>query len=398
MATSETYQPPDAVNGLQRFGMGAALLGVVLTIVGFVMSGQEKFFQAYLVAYAFWIGVVLGSMALLMVQHLSGGAWGVVIRRPLEAAVRTMPLMAFLFMPIVLGMGYLYHWTQPEALQDPVISQKIAYLNTPFFIARQVFYFAVWTTMGTLLTRWSASTGSHRRSGLILKRFSVLSGAGLLIYFLTVTFADGRLDDVGQPALVLDDVGAALHGGPGAVGVRLRASCVLVMLLAGGAAQPRHHAASPPRPRQAAVRVPDAVGVSVVLAVPDHLVGEHRRRDPALPRSLGRAATSYISVFIIVGHFMRALCAAAVARPQARRPAGCGSWPRGFCWRAWSTTTGTWPRNSTRAALTVSLLDVALPIALGGIFICAVRVATWRPVAAAGERSGLDKALHHHVH
>ena len=124
MATSETYQPPDAVNGLQRLGMGAALVGVVLTIVGFVMAGQEKFFQAYLVAYVFWFGIVLGSMALLMVQHLSGGAWGVVIRRPLEAAVRTMPLMAFLFMPIVLGMGHLYHWTQPEALQDPVIARR----------------------------------------------------------------------------------------------------------------------------------------------------------------------------------------------------------------------------------------------------------------------------------
>ena len=96
MATTETYQPPDSLGGLQRLGMGAALVGVVLTIVGFVMAGQERFFQAYLVAYTFWIGIVLGSMALLMVQHLSGGAWGVVIRRPLEAAVRTLPIMALL--------------------------------------------------------------------------------------------------------------------------------------------------------------------------------------------------------------------------------------------------------------------------------------------------------------
>ena len=99
MATTETYQPPEAIGGLQRLGMGAALVGVVLTIVGFVMAGQARFFQAYLVAYTFWMGLVLGSLALLMVQHLSGGAWGIVIRRPLEAAVRTMPIMALLFMP-----------------------------------------------------------------------------------------------------------------------------------------------------------------------------------------------------------------------------------------------------------------------------------------------------------
>ena len=61
------------------------------------------------------MGVVLGSMALLMVQHLSGGAWGVVMRRPLEAAVRTMPFMAVLFLPIVFGMHSLYHWTHAEA-------------------------------------------------------------------------------------------------------------------------------------------------------------------------------------------------------------------------------------------------------------------------------------------
>ena len=105
MATTETYQPPASLGGLQRLGMGAALVGVVVTIIGFVMTGQERFFQAYLVAYTYWMGVVLGSMALLMVQHLSGGAWGVVIRRPLEAAVRTLPVMIVLFIPIVIGHG-----------------------------------------------------------------------------------------------------------------------------------------------------------------------------------------------------------------------------------------------------------------------------------------------------
>ena len=82
-------------------------------------------------------------MALLMVQHLSGGAWGVVIRRPLEAAVRTLPIMAVLFLPIVLGMEHLYHWSHAgRARNDPVIREKALYLNPPFFIARQVLYFA----------------------------------------------------------------------------------------------------------------------------------------------------------------------------------------------------------------------------------------------------------------
>ena len=89
----------------------------MLAIAGFFMAGQERFFQAYLVAYTFWMGVVLGSMALLMVQHLSGGAWGVVLRRPFEAAVRTHAVHGgVLFIPIVLRHArHLYHWTHPEA-------------------------------------------------------------------------------------------------------------------------------------------------------------------------------------------------------------------------------------------------------------------------------------------
>ena len=81
--TTETYQPPESVSGLQRMGTIAAVVGLVLAGIGFAMSGMDRFYQAYLVAWTFWLGVALGSMALLMVQHLSGGAWGVVIRRPL---------------------------------------------------------------------------------------------------------------------------------------------------------------------------------------------------------------------------------------------------------------------------------------------------------------------------
>jgi hypothetical protein len=189
MTTTETYQPPETIGGLQRLGMGAAFLGVVLAIVGFALYGQQRFFQAYLVAYTFVFGVVLGSMALLMVQHLSGGAWGVVIRRPLEAAVRTMPIMAFLFIPIVLGMGDLYHWTHADVVaNDQVIREKAAYLNTPFFIARQFFYFAIWLVIGALLTRWSAEQDRTGDPALI-RKFSILSGGGLVVYSLTVTFA-----------------------------------------------------------------------------------------------------------------------------------------------------------------------------------------------------------------
>src|SRR4030095_14943999 len=116
MERADTYQAPETLPGLRQFGMILIALGLVLTGVGFAMSGLERFYQAYLVAYTFWAGLVLGSLALLMVQHLSGGAWGIVLRRPLEAAGPTMPIMALLFIPIVVGMGDLYHWSHADVV------------------------------------------------------------------------------------------------------------------------------------------------------------------------------------------------------------------------------------------------------------------------------------------
>jgi hypothetical protein len=186
---NETFTPPESVGGLQRLGMGAALVGVVFTLVGFMMWGKAAFFQAYLVAYTWAFGIVLGSMALLMVQHLSGGAWGVVIRRPLEAAVRTMPLMTLLFVPILFGIHDLYHWSHEDAVaHDALLQWKEPYLNTPFFIARQVVFFAIWNVIGWMLVSWSSEQDRAGDPG-ITRRFSILSGAGLVIYSLTVTFA-----------------------------------------------------------------------------------------------------------------------------------------------------------------------------------------------------------------
>ena len=153
--STETFQAPESVSGLQRLGTITAIVGVVLAGVGFALSGLDRFLQAYLAAYTFWLGVALGSMALLMVQHLSGGAWGVVIRRPLEAATSTLPAMAVLFLPIAFGMHSLYEWTHEGALNDPIIAAKAPYLNTGFFLLRAAFYFAIWIGIGQMLLKWS---------------------------------------------------------------------------------------------------------------------------------------------------------------------------------------------------------------------------------------------------
>jgi hypothetical protein len=94
---------------LQTIQQRAFLLGgvfAVLALIGAFLQPLE-FFRAYLVGYMDWLGIALGSMALLMLTHMTGGTWAQAIRRVFEAASRTLPLMAVLFIPLLFGIKRL---------------------------------------------------------------------------------------------------------------------------------------------------------------------------------------------------------------------------------------------------------------------------------------------------
>ncbi len=187
--TSKSYNAP---NSIARLGQRALVLGVIglaLTAVGFIVD-KDQFFRAYLVAFVFWMGIALGSLGLMMVQYLSGGAWGLVVRRIFEAASRTIfPLGLILFIPVVIGIPSLYHWAHADAVgADPILRHKVPYLNVPFFIARSVGYFLIWWLFSFLLSRWSKE---HDASGdqRVRQWMTNLSGPGVVIFCLTVTWA-----------------------------------------------------------------------------------------------------------------------------------------------------------------------------------------------------------------
>jgi hypothetical protein len=124
-----------------------------------------------------------------MLNHLTGGVWGAVIRRLLEAGARAVPLLALLFLPIALGVGRIYEWARPELVAaDPILRMKQPYLNVPFFLVRAAFFFAVWSLLASLLSRWSGEldrTGSLR----VARRLRGLSGGGLVLLGFTITFS-----------------------------------------------------------------------------------------------------------------------------------------------------------------------------------------------------------------
>jgi hypothetical protein len=163
--------------------------GVALTLLGALLD-REQFFRSWLLAWLFFMNLAVGCLSVLMIQHLTGGRWGIAIRRTLEAGTRTLPLVALLFVPVALGVSSLYEWSHAEAVAaDPILQHKASYLNLPFFLGRAVFYFVVWLGLARLANRWSLEQDEEGTSPALAGRFEALGGIGLLLLGLTVTFS-----------------------------------------------------------------------------------------------------------------------------------------------------------------------------------------------------------------
>lgn len=179
---------PSALNRFEKPALVVGIVGLVLSAIGGFLQ-PPHFFQAYLVAYIFWASIALGSIALLAIQYLTGGVWGVLIRRPLESAAKTLPLLLIGFVPIFLGMRHLYSWSRHDVMEhDVLLQKKAAYLNVPFFSARTIVFFILWIAIGYLLTKWDREYEDTGNPRLIL-RIRKVSAAALLIMTLTLTFA-----------------------------------------------------------------------------------------------------------------------------------------------------------------------------------------------------------------
>jgi hypothetical protein len=176
---------------LAKIQRPALIVGAVffLLLLASIFVNKDKFFQSYLIGWTFWLGIGVGSLALLMLQHMTGGGWGFVIRRILEAATRTIPLMALLFVPIIIGAHSLYAWTHEEELAEhAVVRFKTPYLNVPFFSIRTIVYFAIWLALMFFLNRWSL--GQDRTGdSWYTKSMKMISGPGMIALIFSVTFA-----------------------------------------------------------------------------------------------------------------------------------------------------------------------------------------------------------------
>lgn len=192
MANPENYKAPAEINRLRTLALGIGGIALIIWAVGAYFN-TEQALRSWLLGFIFWGGISIGSLGVLMLQYLTGGAWGVVIRRIVEAGSRTMPLVFLMFIPLAVGVyfGKFYEWTHLPPT-DHVMEARGIFMTSWFWILRSVIYFSLWGIMIYLLNKWGAAqdkTETVEESRLLLERASRFSGPTMVIYSLVVTFA-----------------------------------------------------------------------------------------------------------------------------------------------------------------------------------------------------------------
>ena len=165
----------------------AVLGGVACAILG--AANPKQFFFSWLVSFLFFLSLALGALFFVLIQYAAQGGWGIVLRRIGETVFATLPVMAALSLPVFLGLHDLYEWAHAGAAEhDALLQWKAPFLNVPFFLARAVLYFVIWSFIAVLYYRGSSgqdSTGDPAVSA----RLRRLAGPSLIVLALTQTFA-----------------------------------------------------------------------------------------------------------------------------------------------------------------------------------------------------------------
>ena len=191
--TTAELMPPAMLDRVQKRAFLVGVLGALVCLGG-AATKPDVFLRCYLVGYLLGLGLSLGCLGLLMLQYLTKGNWGFLIRRQLEAGSRNLPMMAVLFLPIALGLDRLYPWSDAgrKTLSEEDLHQfkMQAYLTPRFFILRAAIYFAIWITLAALLNKWGRQQDFEDAPDLPRsRRYQKLCAPGIVIFCITITLA-----------------------------------------------------------------------------------------------------------------------------------------------------------------------------------------------------------------
>ena len=175
------------VGGLLALSALAILMALVTS--GLAITDPRRLAYAYLIAFLFVTTLSVGALAWLMLHHLTGAVWSVVLRRQIENLTRPIPWLALAFVPIALSLGWIFPWADPSRIAaDPAMARKAVWLNPGLFLARSALYLAVWAVLAGLFSRRSLreDRNGDPAHGLAMRS---ASSWGLVLLALTTGFA-----------------------------------------------------------------------------------------------------------------------------------------------------------------------------------------------------------------
>jgi len=185
-----------------------SVVAVILALLGQSQDqlGWDHLLRAWVLGLMLTFGWSVGGLALLMVQYCTGGKWGLLFRRPLEAMSRSLPLVFVYWLVVVIAMKKLYLWAQytsvsdtAAALQAGLINEvqqhcldfKRPMLNPVTFtwvglLCFAIWAFYVWRLNSLALQREADKAGN---TPYWIKKLENISGPGIVVYSLTMTAA-----------------------------------------------------------------------------------------------------------------------------------------------------------------------------------------------------------------
>jgi len=189
--SAQDYRAPESVGRVQSRALVVGAAALLLSLSGAFRTPQS-FYHSYLMSFLLVMGLSLGSLGLVMLQHLTTGHWGIIIRRPLESAMRTIPLIVAFFLPIAFfGMKHLYGaWLNPEEVRkEPLSEFQQSYLTANGFQLRAVIYFVVWLGLMFIFNSLSKRQDANPDDRALRRRLKMLAGPGIILYVFATTFA-----------------------------------------------------------------------------------------------------------------------------------------------------------------------------------------------------------------
>lgn len=173
----------------RKWPLYCAAAGGLVALIG-LFANAPQFRYSYLMAFMFFLSIMLGSLILIILFHLFDSGWSTPIRRVLEQMACLAPYLGILFIPIALYAGHMFEWMKMEAAGnlDHALHAKHAFLNRPFFYIRAVIYFSIWTWLAFSFRKFSLAQDKDG-AAVHTRKMRVYSGFGIWLFALTTTGA-----------------------------------------------------------------------------------------------------------------------------------------------------------------------------------------------------------------